>query len=442
MKKLILSFVVFTSLICASFAENFFAHRFFEIKVDVPVEVSNNLLGITDIMKKDVVIDLAEIADNVKDKGAAFKGSVAPSVSIGIDIPRGLILGVKVGAEADVGVGLSKDLFTFLGKGNVAFDDRNRIEVRTSNTYADMFATVSVNGGWNSKKSRLEFTGTAFSALAHFDATDTYASLYINEDTNTIKYDANVGASLYTNINYNSGFDDIQAILNSIKNNMGFDLSANYQRDLFRFLTVGATARIPLAPSKLSMCSAVAYNQSGEISLDQFLGSSEDEGNSGSNSGNVDPVNEPDDEETSDSMDFNGMIGEPVILAEPYAVHRPLKVGVSANFHPFGTLLSTKGYIGIGIRHPFAKAINGSMAADNTDFYVDYSIGGRLSLWNVLSLELTHECMDEVYKNQLALALNIRLVEVDAGVSMASTNFTKSFSGAGLGAFVTVAVGF
>ena len=223
---------------------------------------------------------------------------------------------------------------------------------------------------------------------------------------------------------------------------MGFDLSAKYQRDLFRFLTVGATARIPLAPSKLSMCSAVAYNQSGEISLDQFLGSSENEDNSGSNSGNVDPVNEPEDEETSDSRDFNGMIGEPVILAEPYAVHRPLKVGVSANFHPFGTLLSTKGYIGIGIRHPFAKAINGSMAADNTDFYVDYSIGGRLSLWNVLSLELTHECMDEVYKNQLALALNIRLVEVDAGVSMASTNFTKSFSGAGLGAFVTVAVGF
>ena len=84
MKKLILSFVVFTSLICASFAENFFAHRFFEIKVDVPVEVSNNLLGITDIMKKDVVIDLAEIADNVKDKGAAVKGSVAPSVSIDI----------------------------------------------------------------------------------------------------------------------------------------------------------------------------------------------------------------------------------------------------------------------------------------------------------------------------------------------------------------------
>lgn len=444
MKKLILSFVIFTSLICASFAENFFAHRFFEIKVDVPVEVSNNLLGITDIMKKDVVIDLAEIADSVKDKGAALKGSVAPSVSIGLDIPRGLIFGVKVGAEADVGVGLSDDLFTFVGKGNMALENPNKMEVRTSNTYADIFATASLNAGWNTKKSRLEFIATAFSSLAHFDATNTYAKLYINDETNTISYEANVGANLYSNVNLVSGLDDVQAIINSITNNMGFDLSANYKRDLFRFLTIGANARIPLVPSKLSLCSAVSYNKSGEINIEQFLGSSDGQTNTDDqDSGNVPPVNEPDEtEDTSDSMNVKDMLGDPVLLAEPYAIHRPLKFGVSANFHPFGTLLSTKGYIGIGIRHPFANVINAATDISETDFYVDYSIGGRLSLWNILSLELTHECMDEIYKNQLALALNIRLVEVDAGVSMASTNFTKSFTGAGLGAFVTVAVGF
>ena len=50
--------------------------------------------------------------------------------------------------------------------------------------------------------------------------------------------------------------------------------------------------------------------------------------------------------------------------------------------------------------------------------------------------------MDEVYKNALALSLNIRLVEVDAGVSLQSPNFTKSFTGAGLGAFVTLCIGF
>jgi len=80
--------------------------------------------------------------------------------------------------------------------------------------------------------------------------------------------------------------------------------------------------------------------------------------------------------------------------------------------------------------------------ADLPEISIDYAVAGRLSLWNIISLELSHEHMDEVYKNALALSLNIRLVEVDAGVSFQSPNFTKSFSGAGLGAFATVAIGF
>jgi hypothetical protein len=435
MKKLILSFVLFTSLIGASFAENFFAHIFFEIKLDVPVEVSNNLLGLTDIFQKDVVIDLAEIADNVKDKGAAIKGNIAPSVSIGIDIPRGLILGVKVGAEADIGVGLSDDLFEFFGKGNIGMG--NKYKMQTQNTYADIFATVSVNGGWNTKKSRLEITGTAFSSIAHLDASDTYAALYINEDENSFEYKANVDAKLYTNMNFNNGFDDIDAILSAVKNNMGFDVTAAYQRDLFRFLTVGATARIPLSPSKLSMCQAVQTDYSGKFSIDDMLGKEDGEGDSGE----VSEVQNPDEETGDNSFDMNNMLGEPVLLATPYAIHRPMKIGINANFHPFGTLLSTKGYLGIGIRHPFASAINDGISSD-TDYYIDYSVAGRLSLWNIISLELSHEHMDEVYRNALSLAFNIRLAEVDAGVSMQSTNFTKSFTGAGIGAFVTVCVGF
>ena len=437
MKKLLISFVLFASLIGASFAENFFSHRFFEVKLDVPVEVSNNLLGLTDIFKKDVVIDLAEIADNVADKGAAIKGNIAPALSIGIDIPRGLILGVKVGAEADIGVGLSDDLFEFLGKGNVGMD--NKYKMGAENTYADLFATASVNAGWNTKKSRLEFTGTAFSALAHFDASDTYAKLYINDKENSFGYEANLDAKLYTNVNINNGFDDINAILNSITNNMGFDLSASYKRDLFRFLSVGATARIPLAPSKLSLCSSVSSKYSGEYSIEQMLGTNNDDGN---NSGDVEEEKEENEASKEAAFDPKNMLGDPVVLATPYAIHRPMKIGISANFHPFGSLLTTSGYLGLGIRHPFASVINSGIDIANTDYYVDYAIAGRLSLWNIISFELSHEHMDEVYKNAFALSVNIRLVEVDAGVSLQSPNFTKSFTGAGLGAFATVAIGF
>ena len=118
-------------------------------------------------------------------------------------------------------------------------------------------------------------------------------------------------------------------------------------------------------------------------------------------------------------------------------------MGISADFHPFGTLLTTSGYVGIAFRHPFASAINKANGGENeTQFYVDYSLAGRLSLWNVLSLSVSHSYMDEIFKNELAVALNIRLVEVDAGVSFQSPTFVKSFSGAGVGAFVTLCIGF
>ncbi len=176
MKKLVISIALLVSLVSASFAENFFAHRFFEIKVDVPVSVSNNLVGLTEVMQKKVVIDLAKIADELPDSGASLKAAVAPEISIGIDIPKGLILGVNVGVDADVGVGLSKDIFELIGNGNTG--KSSDFTQKTSNTFADLFAHTTVTGGWNSKQSKLKVSGSVFWALAHFDAGDTYVKLY------------------------------------------------------------------------------------------------------------------------------------------------------------------------------------------------------------------------------------------------------------------------
>lgn len=433
MKKIALLFVLLVSLTGLSFAKNSFTHRFFEFKVDVPVEVSNNLLGIKDIFQETVVIDLSEIAKNVAFKGAAIKAFAAPSFSLNLDIPSGLILGFSLGAEADVSVGLSKDLFEFLGEGNLGMG--NEMQVETSNTYADIFATAAVKGGWNFKKSKIEFTATAFSTLAHFDASETSARFYLNNSTNKAGVEAHIGAKGYTIADVND-LSNIQTLMNSISDSIGFDVAAKYERDIFKFLTVGGQARLPLVPSRLSVAYTVDYPVlDEEIGFDQFLGTDDDSGDSGSSS--VPPAGDDDLE------GYEKYLGKPTKLETPYAIHRPLKLGVSADFHPFGTLLSTKGYVGVGFRHPFASAINKENGgADETQFYVDYSIGGRLSLWNVLSFSLSHSYMDEIFKNQFAVELNIRLIEVDAGVSFSSTNFTKSFTGAGVGAFVTVCIGF
>jgi hypothetical protein len=59
-----------------------------------------------------------------------------------------------------------------------------------------------------------------------------------------------------------------------------------------------------------------------------------------------------------------------------------------------------------------------------------------------LNFELSHSYIDQLFRNEFAVAVNIRLVEVDAGISLQSASFAKSFTGAGLGAFVTVSIGF
>ena len=421
MKKLFITCALFASLMIAAFAENIFSHRFFEIKIDVPVAVSNNFIGITDIFKEKVVIDLPKIADSMGKSGACINADVAPSLSIGIDIPKGLILGVNIGAEASAGVGISKDIFEFIGNGNVGKDS---VTAQMSNTYADLFAFTTVNAGWNGKKLRVNGNASAFWALAHMEANDTYVKIYDNEERDVMGIEAQLDGKLYTTVDPSKELSDIQALLNETKANLGFDVGADVNYKLFRFLDVGGRARIPLAPSHLTKLSAVNYKYEKEINLmDMFSGSENEEGESSA------PTEETDE-------DKKDIIGEPVTLAKPYAIHRPMKLGVSANFHPFGTLLTTNGYLGLGIRHPFAKS------KDEIQTYVEYEVGGRLSLWNILSVEASHSCYDEIFKNQVALEFNIRLVEVDAGVSFQSASFPKSFTGAGLGAFVTVCVGF
>ena len=253
MKKLLITFALLVSLVSASFAENFFAHRFFEIKLDVPVNISNNLFGITDLLQKQVVIDLAEIADNLPENGASLKADVAPSLSIGIDIPKGLILGLDIGADAAASVGLSKDIFDLIGNGNQG--KSSNFTQKTTNTYFDLFAHTSITGGWNTKNSKIKVTGSLFWALAHFDASDTYVKFYSQDNKSGIE--ANLDARLYSPVDYSKDVSDVQAILSSMKNNGGFDIAAEYQRDLFRFLTVGGKVQIPLKPSTLDMCSMV-----------------------------------------------------------------------------------------------------------------------------------------------------------------------------------------
>ncbi|MBR6582340.1 MAG: hypothetical protein IKK80_01850, partial [Treponema sp.] len=90
----------------------------------------------------------------------------------------------------------------------------------------------------------------------------------------------------------------------------------------------------------------------------------------------------------------------------------------------------------IAVRNP------GAQNKDEVFSYTEYMLGCRLSLANLLSLYLSTEYTDEIYMQKASLSLNVRLFEIVTGIATSSSSFTKTFQGSGLGAFVTVYVGF
>ena len=178
-----------------------------------------------------------------------------------------------------------------------------------------------------------------------------------------------------------------------------------------------------MMPSHLNYKTTVNYSNEWPISIDQLIGNKKESEEESSESGTT---------EAKPGMDQ--LFSDPV--AAKYYIHRPMKLAVSADFKPFSWLMSYYGPLGIGIKHPFAKN------RAETYVYLDYLIGTKLSLVNIISLYLSTERTDEIFKHKATLALNFRLVEVDAGIAFESSNIKTNFKGSGLGAFVTACIGF
>lgn len=436
MKKLLLVCITFISIIAHSFAgpADFFNHRIFEIKLNAPVNVTNNTMAIADFLQKEVIIDLKELYYGMPKKGLDFTLDTMPNAAITLDFKKGLHFGVEAGVDMFSTIDISKDLFRFIALGN---DPNESIKVPVDG-YADAFAFVNLDFGLNLKeKLSIRVQPSLFASALHVATADTYAEARCNED-NSYNLILNAKMNVYSSIPVNQDImNHTDVLLNQWLNNLGpslgFDMGGEVSYKLTDFLTVSGYVRIPLAPSHLNYQTVISYTQDYAFSLDNLMGkknSENGEGDSGETSNEGTSSGQ-----TESTADTSGLL-----FADPidstYYIHRPMKFSVSANFTPFSWLMSYYGTLGIGIKHPFSKT-KGEMYP-----YIDYLIGTKLSLWNMISLYLSTERTDEIYKHKATLALNFRIVEVDAGIAFESANLQTSFKGSGLGAFVTACIGF
>lgn len=431
MKRLVVILSSFILLISSSFAgaADFFDHRIFEIKLNVPVNVSNNTLTLADFLQEQVIIDLKELYNDMPRKGFNTTLDVMPSAAITLDFKKGLHFGASAGVDAYANAGISKDLFRFIAKGN-ELNENFKVSV---DGYADVFAFTQLDIGFNLNKFNIVVQPSLYASLAHAVTNDSYVMAKTGEN-NAYDLIMKGNMDIYSSVPMDQEFFGnsntmVNKLINNLGPSLGFDLGGKVSYKLTDFLTLSGSVRLPIAPSHLNTKTSLNFEKTLSFSLDSLINKKEEGSEEGEN-GEGEESSEPEEvTETGSTSIFT----DPVSVQ--YYINRPMKLSVSAEFAPFW-LMKTYGTLGIGIKHPFAQSRSESY------FYVDYLIGTKISLLNIISLYLSTERTDEIFKHKATLALNLRLVEVDAGIALESANLQTSFKGSGLGAFVTACIGF
>lgn len=406
MKKIFALIISITVICSALSARNFFSGRFFEIKVGTGLGLSNNLIAGNDIFQKDLVIDLKKLADECPDGGMNLIANATPGVEVNFNISK-LHIGLSAGAELYGKFNIGKDLFDFAGYGNQIGET---IDLSfTAET--DMFAYSQLDLGWDVRKFKLHVKPALFVPILSTRGNGGTVSVTNGAD-GSIHAAVDVNTDVYSPIDLEhaqSYFNQITSsgnILNSpLFAGYGFDLGAYLALPFSKSLSLDFDVRIPLAPGHIYKKSTITSHYSYDAKFSEISKG----------------------ESVQENPTFSGYQDADL------TIHRPLKFNVYLDKNLLGTLFNAHAGGGFGIRHPFA---------DDAQFYPEYYVGLTLSLIDLFKLGVSTQYTDQVFIHQLGTTFSLRFVQVDLGVSTQSSNFKKSFEGAGVGAYAYMTVGF
>jgi len=412
--KRLLSIIVLSFAIVSVYAKGFFGDRFFEVKYSVPVGISNNAISISDIFKKELVIDLNQLADKVPSDGLIITTTANPAMAMNLRIAK-LFVGVSTGIDYYSRFVISDDLFTLLGKGT---EPEQEMEAGFQ-TSADLFATVNTDLGLTVKGDTFHIQPSLF--IPVFSAFGDVGKLtYLNTDKGDVNVKFQTDIGLYSLFDFNDPSKDLNT---QIFKRLGFDLGGSYRhpfREKFAFEFVG---RVPIIPGNLPYLSKIEYGTQYGMKL---LGSLD---------------NEEEEETTTDGTDVTkvketdevGVVNTMYTLGgQIFYINRPMKLDFYLEYFPMGSLLTLRGGLGLGVYHPFTSGY---------ELYIDSYFGLLFNL-GLVKAGLSTEYTDRIFKHQLSMSVNVRVIQIDAGISLQAASFTKSFAGTGVGAFANVSIGF
>ncbi|MBQ1662445.1 MAG: hypothetical protein II054_08070 [Treponema sp.] len=434
MKKLLLimglSFLALSTLT----AEIDKPKRFFEVGMDFNASVSENLLGVTEVMQKDLVIDLPKIYSEMGRGGFKFNMAVQPSYFMNLYID-GWGIGTRTDISFSGGFGISKDFFKLLAEGNSLDED---MKIATSfNMQA--FLSQSISVGLNLNGFKVKITPSYFLPLLYMPDPHIALNVRMNSD-GQIKASADGVFSVYTladlseSLNGKSvSMEELQDALTALNTDdlleqvksvlllgAGIDLAASVQYPLLENLDIGAYTSLQIIPGTLHNKISSGFDFSAESEngiMDWYTSNDEDKG---------------DNPFTTDGPNLTDIVAEKT----EYKVSKPFRFGVEAAWRPIGNWFVLHPMLGVAMRNPI-----GSEGFSWERVYPEYRLSVDMTFLYVLGLSVSTEYMNQVFAHTLGLSLNTRVFELDASVGVSGADFFKSFTVRGLQANVGFRLG-
>lgn len=380
------------------------AHRYFELGINADINAANNYFTPADLLQRQLTIDLRQIADTMQTPSFRFDTNNSVEYFMNLNLPNGVHAGLSAGVDISGNINLSKSVFEFLGKGNKLGE---KLDIK-NDMHFDAFAYVDASAGFNFKKSHLTVVPAVFHPLLHAEMPKCKASFENSASGKTmVAAEAEVKLNSFTNIgSYIGQGGDPSNPAEDLKTGWGFDLHVAVEHKVLEALQCGAYMRIPFVPGRLE--NEISVETAALFDIDNLI------------------------DATGGAVHSHSVM-QTANRKESFLLHRPFRMGAEVAWRPVGKWLTLGSLLGLGVSYPYRTYAKP---------YIDYSIYTNLSLFEILGLTLSSARFNQIFKQQVGIMINARVLQIDVGVSSQSSDFAHSFQLSGVDAFVGISLGF
>ena len=373
------------------------------MKVTVPVSVSNNTFGIFEMLQKEVVIDLSEISKEMPKNGFDLFVNASPNYEVTLNINEKFIFGPRIGINMYGTANVSKSVFEFMGNGN----SLNESLDFTAQVNADLFAYFGLLLGVKIGKLRVGVLPQAFIPIYSATTEDVFLNIENSED-GKFHITGNGTLAMYSNLGMlNDSPNDASEIINVLTSGLGIDVEGYFGWDYSKSVALDFNYKVPIKAGCYKNKMAYNVNLDFNTSISDFI------------NGDIGSEFVTNGEQKNESVDFK--------------IYRPMKFNLALKFSPFENFLTINALAGVGFYHPFMS---------DTKIFPEYCVSAKLSFIGLFTFQVSTSYLDRCFSHNVVGGINLRLIQIEAGLGLSSTDFIKSFQITGINGFVSFAIGF